>query len=128
MRDKPPKPTEGELDVLGVIWAEGPSTVRQVHEKLTKQRDVGYTTTLKIMQIMAEKGLLNRDTSGKTHIYRAAVSQEKTQRQLIDKLLQSAFGGSAMKLVMQALGNNKSSASELREIREYLDKLEGGSK
>lgn len=122
-----PKPTEGELEILQVIWAHGPSTVRFVNDKLSRNRVVGYTTTLKIMQIMAEKGLLSRDTSGKTHIYKSSVSQKKTQQLLTDKLMTTAFGGSAMKLVMQALGNKKSTAEEIQEIRAFLDKLEGGS-
>ncbi len=121
-----PKPTEGELEILQVIWAHGPSTVRFVNDKLSQNRNVGYTTTLKIMQIMADKGLLSRDTSGKTHIYKSSVSQQKTQQQLTDKLMTTAFGGSAMKLVMQALGNKKSTAEEINEIRAFLDKLEGG--
>ena len=123
-----PKPTEAELEILQVIWDHGHSTVRFVNDELSLRKRVGYTTTLKIMQIMADKNLLIRDTSGKTHIYQAAVSQQKTQQQLIDKLATSAFGGSAMKLVMQALGNKKSSVAELKEIREFLDKLEGGKK
>ena len=123
-----PKPTEAELEILQVIWEHGPSTVRFVNDLLSKSKRVGYTTTLKIMQIMADKNLLKRDTSGKTHIYRAAVSQQKTQQQLIDKLMTTAFGGSAMKLVMQALGNKKSTKEELSEIRAFLDQLEGGKK
>ena len=123
-----PKPTEAELEILKVIWDHGPSTVRLVNDTLSKNKRVGYTTTLKIMQIMSEKGLLNRDTSGKTHVYKAAISQQKTQQQLIDKLMTSAFGGSAMKLVMQALGNKKSTKAEIDEIRAFLDQLEGGKK
>ena len=125
---KVPKPTEAELEILQVLWEHGPSTVRFVNDLLSKQKNVGYTTTLKIMQIMADKQLLNRDTTGKTHIYKVAISQQKTQQQLIDKLMTSAFGGSAMKLVMQALGNKKSTAAELNEIRAFLDQLEGGNK
>lgn len=125
---KVPKPTEAELEILQVLWEHGPSTVRFVNDLLSKQKNVGYTTTLKIMQIMADKQLLNRDTTGKTHIYKVAISQQKTQQQLIDKLMASAFGGSAMKLVMQALGNKKSTAAELNEIRVFLDQLEGGNK
>jgi len=125
---KVPKPTEAELEILQVLWEHGPSTVRFVNDLLSKQKNVGYTTTLKIMQIMADKQLLNRDTTGKTHIYKVAISQQKTQQQLINKLMASAFGGSAMKLVMQALGNKKSTAAELNEIRAFLDQLEGGNK
>jgi predicted transcriptional regulator len=123
-----PKPTEAELEILRVIWENGSSTVRLVNDTLSKQRRVGYTTTLKIMQIMADKGILKRDTSGKTHVYKAATSQQKTQQQLIDKLMTTAFGGSAMKLVMQALGNKKSTKKEINEIRAFLDTLEGGEK
>lgn len=123
-----PKPTEGELEILQVIWENGPSTVRFVNDKMSEEKRVGYTTTLKLMQIMAEKGLLKRDTSGKTHIYKAAVSQQNTQQQLIDKLMTTAFGGSAMKLVMQALGHKKSTKEEIDEIRAFLDQLEGGKK
>ncbi len=128
MNKKLPKPTEGELEVLRIIWQQGSSTVRQVNDALSLFKEVGYTTTLKIMQIMSEKGLLTRDTTGKTHVYHAAVSQEKTQQQLVTKLMDSAFGGSAMALVMQALGNKKSTAKEIKEIREFLDQLEGGKK
>ena len=123
-----PKPTEGELEILQVIWEHGPSTVRFVNDQLSKQKRVGYTTTLKLMQIMSDKRLLKRDTTGKTHIYAAAVSQQKTQQQLIDKLMTTAFGGSAMQLVMQALGNKKSTKEEINEIRAFLDQLEGGKK
>jgi len=124
-----PKPTEGELEILQVIWEHGPSTVRFVNDQLSQQKQrVGYTTTLKLMQIMTDKQLLKRDTSDKTHIYSSAVSQQKTQQQLIDKLMETAFGGSAMKLVMQALGNKKSTRDEINEIRAFLDKLEGGEK
>jgi len=129
MRNKKlPRPTEGELEILRIIWMQGPSTVRVVNDHLAKVKEVGYTTTLKLMQIMSEKGLLTRDTSGKTHVYQSAVSQETTQAQLVSGLMDSAFGGSAMKLVMQALGNKKSSVAELKEIREYLDQLEKGKK
>lgn len=121
-----PKPTEAELEILQVIWENGPSTVRFVNDLLSHQKNVGYTTTLKIMQIMADKGLLARDTSVKTHIYKVAVSQQETQKQLIDKLTNTAFGGSAMKLVMQALGNKPSTVEEINEIRAFLDQLEGG--
>ena len=123
-----PKPTEAELEILQVIWEHGPCTVRFVNDLLSNQKTVGYTTTLKIMQIMSEKNLLSRDTSDRTHIYSATGSQQDTQQQLIDKLTTTAFGGSAMRLVMQALGNKKSTAAELKEIRKFLDELEGGKK
>ena len=122
------QPTPAELQILQTLWQQGPSTVRSVHQVLSIDKDVGYTTTLKIMQIMIEKGLLKRDTSGKTHIYRVAAPQEKMQKQLVDRLLKTAFGGSAMKLVMQALGNHRSSAKELQQIKAFINQLEGGEK
>jgi len=111
------KPTESELEILRVLWEKGPSTVREVHEILGQSKDAGYTTTLKLMQIMHEKGLLERDTSNKTHVYSAAVSQENTQRQLLDKMIDTVFNGSASQLVLQALGNHKSSKEELEKIQ-----------
>jgi BlaI family penicillinase repressor len=118
------KPTESELEILRVLWEKGPSTVREVHEILGQSKDAGYTTTLKLMQIMHEKGLLERDTSNKTHVYSAAVSQENTQRQLLDKMIDTVFNGSASQLVLQALGNHKSSKEELEKIKQYLDEIE----
>ncbi len=119
-------PTEAELEILKVIWEEGPSTVRKVNECLNNKKEVGYTTTLKIMQIMTEKQLLKRNTSARTHIYSARVDKEITQGQLLNRLLDTAFGGSARSLVMQALGNHRSSKKELEEIRKFIEKLEGG--
>ncbi|MEO0470994.1 MAG: BlaI/MecI/CopY family transcriptional regulator [Bacteroidota bacterium] len=118
------KPTNGELEILRVLWKDGPSSVRFVNEQLSADRTIGYTTTLKLMQIMHDKGFLSRTRSGKTHIYRADVTEEETQQQLVDRLLDTAFSGSAMKLVMQALGNRRSSPEELAEIRQFLDQLE----
>lgn len=118
------KPTESELEILRVLWEKGPSTVREVHEVLGQSKDAGYTTTLKLMQIMHEKGLLDRDTSSKTHIYSAIVSQENTQRQLLDKMIDTVFNGSASQLVLQALGNHKSSKEELEKIKQYLNEIE----
>lgn len=120
-----PRPTDAELSILGVLWQRGPSTVRQVQEELGE--DTGYTTVLKFMQIMTEKGLVTRDESERTHIYQARLSEEETQRQLISDLLERAFSGSAKKLVMQALSTKRASAAELAEIRKLLDQLEGGS-
>lgn len=120
------KPTEKELEILQVIWGNGPSTVRYINDILAVKTGIGYTTTLKLMQIMFEKGLLDRVKEGKTHIYTAEVSKEHAQGQLLDKLMDTVFNGSAMNLVMQALGNKQSSKEELNEIRAYLDKLEGG--
>lgn len=118
------KPTESELEILSILWEKGSSTVREVHEILEKSKDAGYTTTLKLMQIMHEKGLLQRDTSSKTHIYAAAVSQESTQRQLLNKMINTVFNGSASQLVLQALGNHRSSKEELEKIRQYLKEME----
>jgi len=122
------KPTDGELQILQVLWSRGPSTVKEVNEQLSLKKDVGYTTSLKIMQIMHEKGLVDRKKDGRTHIYQANVSREQTQKQMVDKLLDTAFKGSASQLVMQALGNHKTSDEELNKIRKFLDKLEGGNK
>lgn len=117
------KPTEGEMEILQVLWQKGNCTVREVHEDLGKQNS-GYTTTLKLMQIMLEKGLVDRDTSAKTHIYRALVNQEKTQQQIVNKMIDNVFNGSAARLVMQALGNQTTSQEEIDLIKAYLDKLE----
>lgn len=118
------KPTEGELEILQVLWKNGNCTVREVHEALNK-KDAGYTTTLKLMQIMHEKGLVDRDTSSKTHIYRSLINQEKTQQQLVNKMIDNVFNGSAARLVMQALGNKSASKEEIDLIKEYLKKVEG---
>ncbi|UYQ94284.1 BlaI/MecI/CopY family transcriptional regulator [Chitinophaga horti] len=118
------KPTESELEILGILWEKGPSTVRDVHEILEQRKEAGYTTTLKLMQIMHDKGLLSRDTSSKTHIYQALVSQEKTQQQLLNKMIDTVFNGSASQLVMQALGHHRSSPEELDAIRRYLSDME----
>lgn len=126
--NKPLKPTDAELEILQVLWAHGPSTVRFINNQLNQRKAVGYTTTLKIMQIMADKQMVSRQLDGRTHIYSPAVSQEETLSQLVDRLLDTAFGGSAMKLVMQALGNHKASKEEHDEIRRLLDQLEGGEK
>jgi predicted transcriptional regulator len=113
------KPTEGELQILNILWQEGPATVRKVNELLAK--DAGYTTTLKLMQIMLDKGLLRRDAGSKVHIYEAAVSREQTQGQLVQRMIDTLFNGSAMSLVMQALGNHTASSEEMDQIRAYLD-------
>ena len=116
-----PRPTPAELEILRVLWSRGPSTVREVQEALGPERGAGYTTVLKLMQIMAEKGLVDRDERDRTHVYRARLSEEQTQRQLVRDLLDRAFGGSATKLVMQALAARRASADELREIRRMID-------
>ena len=121
MTRTPPRPTEAELEILRVLWDRGPSTVRQVHEALAAARDTGYTTTLKLMQIMADKGLVTRDESARTHVYAARASQESTQRQLISDLVARAFGGSAAELVLRALSSHKTTDEELREIRRLID-------
>ncbi len=124
-RHKSPGPTDRELAILGVLWQRGPSTVRDIHESLNADSETGYTTTLKLMQIMAEKGLLSRKDAGRQHIYRPAVSQEKTQKQVVGEMLEKVFAGSAEKLVMRALSARKVSAEELKRIREMLDEMEG---
>jgi len=116
-----PKPTDAELAILRILWDRGPSTVRQVHEILAGDRPAGYTTALKLLQIMTEKGLVERDERDRTHIYRARLSEEVTQRQLVRDLLERAFGGSSGKLVMQALATKRASAEELRDIRKAID-------
>jgi predicted transcriptional regulator len=126
------RPTDAELAILQVLWERGPSTVRQVFEALVDARETGYTTTLKLMQIMAEKGLVRRDESARTHIYSARVSRDKTQQHLVRDLLDRAFGGSAASLVMQALSSQPTSADERREIEqliaEYTDRHQGQTK
>lgn len=117
------KPTESELEILRVLWDKGTATVREVHEVLSEHKDAGYTTTLKLMQIMFEKGIVKRDDSSKTHIYRANVSRESTQQQLVGKMINSLFGGSSSQLVMQALGNQTPNKEELDEIQKMLDNL-----
>ena len=126
--NQPVKPTEAELEILQILWEHGPSTVRFVNEKQNINKEVGYTTTLKIMQIMAEKNFIEADKTSRSHIYHALLQEEDTQKQLLDKFLDTAFRGSAMKLVMQALGNHTTSEEELNQIRNLLDKLEGGQK
>lgn len=114
-----PRPTDAELAILRVLWERGPSTVRQVHEALA-ERATGYTTTLKLMQIMAEKGLVTRDESSRTHVYASRASQEQTQSQLVRDLVDRAFGGSAAALVLRALNTEGSTPDETREIRRLI--------
>jgi predicted transcriptional regulator len=123
-----PRPTDAELGILRVLWQQGPSTVREVQEVLNAERPTGYTTVLKFMQIMHEKGLVVRDESQRSHVYRPRVAAEKTQRQLVADLLDRAFEGSAKKLVMQALSAKKISAEELVQIRALLDEIESSSR
>src|ERR1700743_2808582 len=117
------KPTESELEILRVLWERSQASVREVHEELLKTKEAGYTTTLKLMQIMFEKGLVKRDDSFKTHIYQASVSKEKTQKHLVGKMINTLFGGSPTELVIQALGNHKASPAELEEIQQLLNNL-----
>ena len=123
-----PRPTDGELEILNVLWTRGPSTVREVYEVLLENKETGYTTVLKLLQIMSEKGLVRRDESDRRHVYEAKKAQDETQRQLLSDLQDRAFNGSATKLVMQALSSEKASREELAEIRSMLDKLERGEK
>jgi predicted transcriptional regulator len=118
--------TDAELAILRILWERGPSTVRQVHEALSAERPSGYTTALKLLQIMTEKGLVRRDDSDRTHVYTARLTEAQTQRQLVVDLLDRAFGGSAMKLVLQALSSRKASAEDLAQIRALLDERERG--
>lgn len=120
-----PRPTDAELAILRVLWERGASTVRQVHDILSRERPTAYTTALKMLQIMTEKGLVRRDESDRTHVYRAKLTEEQTQRQLVRDLLDRAFGGSATKLVMQALAAHRTSADELTEIRKLIDGRNG---
>ena len=127
-RARAPKPTDAELSILRVLWERGPSTVRQVWEQIHPEQRTGYTTVLKLMQIMAEKGLVKRDEAARSHVYEASFSQEQVQRQVIGHLLERLFSGSAPRLVLQALSAKKASPAELAEIRRLLDKMEGESK
>ena len=118
------KPTDAELEILHILWAQGPSTVRAVNEVLNQRREVGYTTTLKFMQILFEKGMVTRAEDGRTHIYTAAVDQSKTQTALMQQFVDTAFRGSAMQMVMQALGNHEASPAELDEIKALIAQIE----
>lgn len=117
------KPTESELEILQILWQKGASTVREVHEILEKSKPVGYTSTLKLMQIMHEKGQVSRDTSSRTHIYTALLNREKTQRQMVKRMIDNVFDGSAANLVMQALGNHKTNPEEIEQIKTFLEQL-----
>jgi BlaI family penicillinase repressor len=119
-----PRPTDAELAILRVLWQQGPSTVREVRDVLERLQPTGYTTVLKLLQIMTEKGLVLRDESRRTHIYRTSRSEAQTQRQMVGDLVRRAFGGSALKLVMQALAAKKASYEDLAEIRKLIENLE----
>ena len=131
MPEKPhplPRPTDAELDILTVLWSRGPSTVREVHEDVARRKPAQYTTVLKTLQIMAEKGLVRRDEQQRAHVYQAAQPREWTQRQLAGDLLQRAFAGSAASLLMGALSSRKASKAELAELRRMIEEYEGGVK
>jgi len=116
------KPTDSEMEILQVLWKKGPSTVREVYESLDK-KDVGYTTILKLMQIMLDKQMVSRDTSSKSHLYSASISKEKIQHQFLDRFIETVYNGNTSRLIMQALGNHKASKEEIELIKQYLDNL-----
>ena len=117
------KPTEAELEVLDILWSEGPSSVRQVHEALSSKKDVYYTTTLKTMQVMHEKGFVNRDTSTRSHIYSAIISRSSVQQNLLNRLVHSVFGGSKEQLILSALGGQNASQEDLQRIKSMIEEL-----
>lgn len=119
-------PTEAELELLAILWETGPMTVRELHERVSRSRDVGYTTVLKLLQIMHRKGLVARDERERSHVYAALAPRERTQRALLKDLKQRAFGGSAVEMVQRALSGERASPEELREIRALLQRLEDG--
>ena len=118
------KPTESELEILQIIWEKGQCSVRDVHDVLEKTKDAGYTTTLKLMQIMHDKGLVERDTTAKTHLYKAVITREQAQNTAVNKIISTVFNGSSSQLIMQVLSNQQSSKEELDMIKDYLNQLE----
>ncbi|TVZ40798.1 putative transcriptional regulator [Alteromonadaceae bacterium 2753L.S.0a.02] len=118
-------PTQAELEILNILWETGEARVQEVHDKLSSSRDIGYTTTLKAMQVMAQKGLLNRRLEGRSHVYAPAIPEEDTKSKLLSKFIESTFGGSKSRMVLQLLGNNQVSQQEIDEIRAFLENLEG---
>ena len=122
------KPTESELEILQIMWEKGQCSVRDVHEELAINKDAGYTTTLKLMQIMLEKGLVKRNASAKTHLYKAIISKDEAQRGVLDKILSTVFKGSTSDLVIQALGQHRASKDEIDAIKDYLKQFENGDK
>ncbi len=118
-------PTDAELAILQIIWEAGPSTVREIHDRLGETSSTGYTTTLKTMQIMTDKGLVKRDASSRAHIYAAKIGRERTQRGMMGDLLERAYRGSAGKLALQALSSQRATRAEIEELRELLDKMSG---
>jgi len=125
---QPPRPTDAELDILTVLWSRGPSTVREVHEDAARRKPTQYTTVLKMLQIMAEKGLVRRDEKQRAHVYQASCPRERTQQQLAGDLLQRAFAGSAKSLLMGALSATKTSKRELAELRKMIEEYERSAK
>lgn len=125
MKNQSRKPTEKELEILQILWSRGPTAIREVHDALGGESQNGYTTILKFLQIMHEKGLVTRQKSGKLHLYQAVPTRENTRQEMLDKMISTVFQGSAMHLIMSALGNKKLTKEELQEIRKYLEKLEG---
>ncbi|HEY1807768.1 MAG TPA: BlaI/MecI/CopY family transcriptional regulator [Acidobacteriaceae bacterium] len=120
--DPPPRPTESELELLAILWEKGPATVRDLHEEIHSRRDIGYTSVLKLLQIMTEKGLVDREEAGKAHIYRAAASQKETQNQLLRAMSERLFSGSAAQLALHALAMEPVSDQELEELRHLIEK------
>lgn len=118
------KPTEAELEILQILWEHGLCTVKRVNDLMNEKKEVGYTTTLKFMQIMYDKGFVERDTRNKGHIYKAVITEDETKQIMLDKLLESAFGGSAMNLVLQTLGNYKTSKDEIEQIKKIINEIE----
>ena len=118
------RPTESELDILSILWEKELATVREVHEIIQLTKEVGYTTTLKLMQIMHEKGLVSRNVDSKTHIYKAELEKEKAQEHYLGKMIKTLFSGNSSELVLQALGNHKPSNNDLLEIKQLIEKLE----
>jgi BlaI family penicillinase repressor len=123
-----PAPTQAELEILNVLWRRGPTTVREVHDAVAGKRDVGYTTVLKLMQLMAEKGLVTRDESARSHIYVAAVPEQRVKRRLVTDMMERVFEGSAADLVQQALSSRKASKKEIEQIRDLLDRHSRGER
>lgn len=122
------KPTKSELEILSVIWERGEATVREVHEIINAQKPTGYTTVLKLLQIMDEKNLVERDTTSRAHVYRAKIKRLDTGKQMLHEVLQKVFGGSALKLVQQVLETETTTAAELKEIRQMIERAEKGEK
>jgi predicted transcriptional regulator len=128
-QQSPPRPTDAELEILNVLWQRGPSTVREVYEEINENKNTGYTTVLKMLQIMMEKGLVQRDEAQRAHVYKARLAQEQTQRHIVTDLLKRVFNGSAARLVMQALAcEERTSAEELSKIRQILDEFDRGTR